>query len=147
MKNYYSCIDTKFVKYLPQPLQHLVVGDKATKLGGKIIFYTSEDFGTYDYHGIIRAKVEEKPQMDGIIFFSLSQFFNNGMLNIEFMEFLLDHEYEIHFARENISIQNKETLNKIFPMLYAQQYVYNRDEPRSYWKPIWNEVEKEKVTS
>ncbi len=140
MKNYYSWIDTAFVKYVPQPLQHLAANNHASKVGGKIVFYNAEDFETLSTHAVIKAKIEQKPEIDGIIFFTIKQFFNNGQLNFPFLKFILDNGYEIHFSRENVQIPNKETLNELFPLLYATHVVSQRDEPRQVWKPVWDSL-------
>lgn len=138
MKNYYSWIDTAFVKYVPQPLQHLAANNQANRLGGKIVFYNAEDFETLSTHAVIKSKIEQKPEIDGIIFFTVKQFFNNGQLNFQFLKFILDSGYEVHFSRENIQIPNSEVLNKLFPLLYATYYTSLRDEPRHFWKPVWD---------
>lgn len=138
MKNYYSWIDTAFVKYVPQPLQHLAANNQASKLGGKIIFYNAEDFETLSTHAVLKSKIEQKPEIDGIIFFTLRQFFNNGRLNFQFLKFIVDKGYEIHFSRENVQIPNRKALDELFPLLYATYYTSLRDEPRRFWKPIWD---------
>lgn len=138
MKQYYSWIDTAFVKYAPQPLQHLAANDQAGRVGGKIVFYNAEDFVTLSTHAVIKAKIEQKPDIAGIIFFTLKQFFNNGRLNFLFLKFILERGYEVHFSRERIQIPSKEVLNKLFPLLYATHYVTQRDEPRHFWKPVWD---------
>jgi len=53
VKNYYSWIDTAFVKYVPQPLQHLAAHNHASKIGGKIVFYNAEDFETLATHAVM----------------------------------------------------------------------------------------------
>ena len=136
MKNYYSWIDTAFVKYAPQPLQHLAANDQASRLGGKIVFYNAEDFETLSTHSVIKKKIEQKPKIDGVIFFTLKQFFNNGKLNFQFLKFIIERGYEVHFSRERVQIMSKEVLDELFPILYATQYVSERDEPRHFWKPV-----------
>lgn len=138
MKNYYSWIDTAFVKYAPQPLQHLAAQNQASILGGKIVFYNAEDFVTLSTHTMIKAKIEQKPEVDGIIFFTVQQFFNKGRLNLPFLQFILDKGYEVHFSRENVHIPHREALNELFPLLYATHFVSQRDEPRQVWKPVWD---------
>lgn len=138
MKNYYSWIDTGFVKYVPQPLQHLAAHNHASQLGGKIVFYNAEDFETLSTHAVIKVKIEQKPAIDGIIFFTVKQFFNNGRLNFQFLKYILDRKYEIHFSRENVQILNPEMLDNLFPLLYATHYVSRRDEQRPVWKPVWD---------
>ncbi len=137
MKNYYSCLDAGFIKYVPQSLQHLANGEKAKKLGGKIIFYTAEDFKTLPSHGVIKAKMDEKQaNINGIIFFTLRQFFYGGSFNYKFLKQILNKGYEVHFAREDISVNNQARLDELFPIFYATQYVIKRDEAQSSWQHL-----------
>jgi hypothetical protein len=140
MKTYYACLDCAFVKYAPQPLQHLAVGNKASKQGGEISFYTLEDFDTLTNQGATKFKLAERPAVDGLIFFTLRQFFYGG-LNLDFMASILDHGYEVHFAREDISIVNKKALDDLFPMIYSSYQLMQRDEPRDYWRPVWDALD------
>ena len=141
MKAYYACLDTGFVKYCPQPLQHLAVANKASKLDGGISFYTMEDFETLAFQTTAKGKIEEKPEVAGIIYFTVRQFFYGGSLDLKFMRFILDRGYELHFAREDISIPNSASLDDVFPMLYSAQHLLERDEPRDSWRPVWDWVE------
>lgn len=138
MKAYYACLDTGFVKYCPQPLQHLAIGNKASKLDGSVSFYTMEDFDGLAFQGAAKSKIEEKPAVAGIIYFTVRQFFYGGGLDLKFMKFILDRGYEVHFAREDISIPNMASLDDIFPMLYSAQHLVGRDEPRDSWRPVWD---------
>lgn len=138
MKSFYACLDTGFVKYAPQPLQHLAVADKARKLGGQISFYTMEDFNSLATQGAMRAKIEDKPAVDGVIYFTIQQFFYGGIFNLEFLKFILDRGYEAHFAREDLSIPTRESLDRAFPMLYSSRYLLERDGSRDYWRPVWH---------
>lgn len=138
MKNYYSWIDTAFVKYVPQPMQHLAANEQAKRLGGKIVFYNGEDFKTLSTHSVIKSKIEQKPEIDGIIFFTLKQFFNEGKLNLLVLKWILERGYEVHFSRENVKICSKEELDTLFPLLYATHHVTQRDELRQVWKPVWD---------
>jgi len=143
MKSYYSCPDTAFVKYVPQPLQHLAIADFAKKSGGSIAFYTSEDFETLGTQGVIRSKIEERSSdIDGIIFFTLKQFGYTGSMNFEFMRQILGYGYEIGFVRENILISNEIVLDQLFPMLYATQVITERDESNEFWPSIWQALDK-----
>lgn len=138
MKDYFSCPDTGFLKYVPQPIQHIVIADKAGKLDGKITFYSAEDFETLTTQGVIKSKLAGRPPVSGIIFFTLKQFCYGEKLNFALLTDILKSGYEIHFARENISILDLPNLDEIFPMLYATQIVQDRDEPRESWRDVWN---------
>ena len=138
--DYYACLDTGFVKYCPQSLQHLAVANKASKLGGSISFYTMEDFRSLRSQGTARAKIEEKPAVAGIIYFTVRQFFYGGAFDVKMLRFILDEGYEVHFAREDISILTREDLNDLFPILYSARYLLDRDETPDYWRPVWDRI-------
>lgn len=141
MKNYYAYLDAGFVKYVPQSLQHLSIGDKASKLGGGISFYTAEDFESLASQGAIREKLDERPMIDGIICFTMRQFFYGGSLNLKLLNQILGNGYEVHFSRENVSIPDKGSLERLFPMFYSSQKLLQRDEPRNSWRPIWDQLD------
>ena len=141
MKSYYACLDTAYVKYVPQPLQHLSVSNKANKLAGEVTFYTMEDMGSLASQGAMRAKLEERPAVDGIICFSMQQFFYSGKLNLKLLSNVLDSGYEIHFSKEDISIPTRESLDHLFPMLYSSQRLWERDGSRDFWRPIWDQLD------
>ena len=86
------------------------------------------------------AKLEEKPIADGFIFFTARQFFYGGEIDIRSMKHVLDSGYEVHFARENLSIRSNEDLDNIFPMIYSTFLLLERDESPDYWSPIWEQV-------
>lgn len=144
MKIYYSCLDTGFVKYASQPLQHLANNNKANNLGGKIIFYTSEDFKSLASHGVIKAKLKEQgKKVNGVIFFTIRQFFYGGKLNLKFLGEMIKRGYEVHFSRENISIFDQNDLDEVFPMLYVSQFVIQRDETKNFIKNVIDKIDKE----
>lgn len=140
MTEYYACLDTGFVKYCPQPLQHLAVANKASKLGGSISFYSMEDFRGLAFQGAAKAKIEEKPAVAGMIYFTVRQFFYGGAFDVKMLRFILDRGYEVHFAREDISIKSKENLEDLFPILYSAQHLLERDETPDYWRPVWDQM-------
>lgn len=141
MKRFYSCLDAGFVSQLPQPVQHLANGDQAAKAGGKVIFYTAEDFESLKSQGVIRAKVEEKPEIEGIVFFRLYQFCYGGAPNFALMRRILSLGYELHFARENVSLPDLEALERFFPLLYSFAHLSARDGDRRFWQPIWAQLD------
>jgi len=128
MKSYYSCLDCASVRQVPQPLQHLAIADKADKLGGTVVFYTAEEFETLASQEIMRIKIGESPEVAGIIFFTLRQFGYGDGLNLEFLNSILQDSYEVHFAREDLSITNLAELDSCFPLLFAYDHVSRRDE-------------------
>jgi hypothetical protein len=138
MKVYYSCPDTGFVKQVPQPLQHLAIGSMAEKLGGKVVFYTMEDFETLASQGVIRHKVMQHPDIHGVIFFRLQQFCYGERPNLAFVRMILQAGYELHFARENLSLTTPEAADAFYPLIYSHHYLAGRDENRAFWQPVWD---------
>ena len=147
MKSYYSCLDVAFVKYVPQRLQHLAIADKAGKLDGQVSFYTMEDFKTLSKQLSLRAKLEEQPPIEGIIYFTLRQFCYGSGLDLKMLRLILGKGYEVHFAREDISIPDLESLDQVFPMLYSAQVLWERDDNRDNWHPVWNTLGQVPVSS
>ena len=140
MKSFYACLDTAFVKYVPQPLQHLAIHEKARKLGGQVSYYTMEDITAMAGHGSVRAKIDEDPVDEGIIYFTLRQFCYGESLDLTFLRYILDKGYGVHFAREDISIFNTGDLDSQFPMLYSTQQLWNRDDDQETWRSVWEQL-------
>jgi len=138
MKEFYSWPDVGFLKYLPNSIQHVVINDKASKLDGRITFYAAEDFETLATQGVIKEKIAQRPSVAGIIFFTLKQFCYGERFNFSLLRDIVNSGYEVHFARENMSILDQSDLDKIFPMLYATQVVLDRDESRESWRDVWD---------
>ena len=147
MKSYYSCIDNGFVRFAPQPLQHLAIADKAKKLDGRVVFYTAEDPQSLETHGVIRSKLKEQEKnVDGVIFFTVRQFFYGGF-KYKILKSIRDQLKEVHFARENISVFSQDDLDALFPLLYANQYVLQRDGDGQFCNMVYEHIVSNKKTS
>lgn len=127
-KAYYSCLDMTCIRIAPQAVQHLVIGQFVEKLGGKVTFYTAENTHTRESHEVILAKVEERPAVDGLIYYRLNQFLSptNGPA-LEVMNAILIAGYELHFAVDKVSLLKPADLDAFFPMLSATAHA-ERDE-------------------
>lgn len=148
MKSYYSCIDNGFVRFAPQPLQHLAIADKAKKLDGRIVFYTAEDPQSLETHGVIRSKLKEQEKdIDGVIFFTIRQFFYGREFKYKILKTIHGQMKEVHFVRENISIFNQNDLDELFPLLYANQFVLERDGNGQFCNWVWEHIASRKKTS
>ena len=126
MKKFYSCVDA----LIPSPLseQHLIIKKKAEKEGGSITAYASEEFRTVKSQPWIYIKLKETPGLDGVVFFTALQFSYGGKFNIKLFNKLINDNYEVHFARENLSfsknIPNEDSLN----YLLSKSLVFQRDD-------------------
>ena len=114
--NYYSCIDAKLTS--PQPEQHYLCNKKAIAENGRIIFYGAEDYAVHEFQPYILSKLS-KTSVDGVIFFTFSQFCYLNKPNIILILKLLKKKLSIHFARENISIYTKKDFDTLLPVLIA----------------------------
>ena len=126
MKKFYSCVDA----LIPSPLseQHLIIKKKAEKEGGSITAYASEESRTVKSQPWIYIKLKETPGLDGVVFFTALQFSYGGKFNIKLFNKLINNNYEVHFARENLSFSknllNEDSLN----YLLSNSLVFQRDD-------------------
>ena len=126
MKKFYSCVDA----LIPSPLseQHLIIKKKAEKEGGSITAYASEEFRTVKSQPWIYIKLKETPGLDGVVFFTALQFSYGGKFKIKLFNKLINNNYEVHFARENLSFSknllNEDSLN----YLLSNSLVFQRDD-------------------
>jgi len=122
MKTFLSILDIGCADIAPQNMQHLVIGDFARQLGGKVTFYTAEDFLTLSNHSVFKAKLSQRPEVDGMIFFRLRQFCYSGSLDYETLRQVLCAGYTLHLARERLSLTSLDDLINKFDILFGSVY-------------------------
>ena len=105
-KQFYSCIDSLIP--CPQPEQHSTIEAMARKLGGKITYSTSEDSVLRNTQAWIEERVERINNLDGLIFFTVTQFYCRGEFNTSLLQRLLAKNLEVHFAREGLNFKDSE---------------------------------------
>ncbi|MBM3531574.1 MAG: hypothetical protein FJX60_00890 [Alphaproteobacteria bacterium] len=110
-KRFYSCLDVASIREIPQPLQHLANSAMAQQLGGQIVFYLTEDGYTAATHEVILARLKASSRIDGIIVLRLLQFGRGGHIQVSVMRDLIESGYELHFARERLSIRTLEQVD------------------------------------
>jgi hypothetical protein len=108
MKLFYSCIDSHIPS--PQPEQHSLIERMAKRCGGKITYSTSEDCSLRNSQAWIEERVERISDVDGLVFFTVEQFFCGRTFNIQLLRRFLSKNIEVHFSRENLSFRNNEDL-------------------------------------
>jgi hypothetical protein len=126
VKTFYSCVDA----LIPSPLseQHLIIKKKAEKEGGSITAYASEEFRAVKNQPWIFKKLSETPGLNGVVFFTALQFSYGSKFNIKLFEKLINNNYEIHFAREDLSFSIKKPNIKSLNFLMSNSLVFQRDE-------------------
>jgi len=133
-KKFYSCLDTGVVDEVPQSAQHVLAAKMAEIAGGTVVFYTMEDVYTLKTQEVIQSKLNEKPDVNGIIFYRVHQFFYAPEFSFNLMARIIKLGLEIHFARERISIRTLDELEADFSLLYAAQQIKAR--PMNYFDSL-----------
>ncbi len=126
MKKFYSCVDS----LIPSPLseQHLIIKKKAEKEGGSITAYASEEFRTVKSQPWIYIKLKETPDLNGVVFFTALQFSYGDKFNIKLFNKIIYDNYEVHFARENLSFSKKNLNQNNLNFLLSDSLIFQRDE-------------------
>ncbi len=144
MKAFYACIDGSIPA--PQPVQHLVIRDRAQKTGGAVTFYGAEDVRALGSQPFIRLKLARLKEtgLDGVIFYTLHQFRYGGALNYGLLRALLDLGLEVHFACEGIAIPDRKALDDLFPFLLSGDYAARRDRSET-WRKFVAQIDVDKA--
>lgn len=137
MKNFYSCVDCFLAT--TQPIQNLVMREKAKRAGGAVSFYGSEDPRAARAQSFILPKLLRTPGIDGVIFFSLEQFRLGDRPNIPLMREILERGYELHFAKEDISMCTAQDLERWLDFILVIDFAKRRDKSE-WWRRIVNET-------
>ena len=125
-KQFYSCIDA--LLSAPQPEQHYWIREKARRENGEIIFYGAEDVAVVSTQPFILRKLERTPEVGGVVFFTFDQFCYGDTLNLQLLVRIIERNFSVHFAREDISFYVVSEVFEKFPFLSA--YFHGR----AYWR-------------
>ncbi len=117
MMQFYSCIDGLLPA--PQPEQHELSRKKAAKEGGQIVFYGAEEYRVAAFQPFILGKLRRTPGVDGVVFFTIDQFCYGERFNLKLLSKILEANFSVHFAREDLSFYSLEELRANFLVLSA----------------------------
>ena len=126
---FYSCLDTTLSA--PQPEQHLVCKHKANKENWKIVFYGTEEFRVLKEQPFILNKLQRTPNISGVIFFTINQFFYGQKPNFLLMKKIVDSKLLLSFAREDINIESANDLKIKLPILLSYYNSLKRNKKKS----------------
>jgi len=115
--SFVSYFDVGSLNKTPQTLQHQFLNSYANKINGHLHFYTNEDFNSLDSQIVIRSKINEKLDIRGFIFYSISQLCYGIEPNLDVIEGAIKLKYEVHFALEDLIINDKYSLNNFREIL------------------------------
>lgn len=126
MKKIYSCIDIGSMNQISQSIQQRIIKLFASQNNCKIIFVTNEDIKSIKTQFFFQSKLNEKPKVDGFIFFSLQQFCYDG-LNIKLIKKILRLKYDLYFAKEELVLNHKDNnIKKKIEQIKIFSYLKNR---------------------
>lgn len=99
--------DTLLNRFIPQAWQIFIMKSFISNYKKKISFYTGESHKTFKKMKLFNQKINEKPKLNGFVFFSFLQFCYDKKNNLKIIEKCLDKNYTIYLAREKIVLRNK----------------------------------------
>lgn len=117
IKNYHAWLDISLGKLITQPMQRILLNDFVKKIGGKIIFELGEDVEFKSFHLQLQNMIEKKINVDGFIFLGLEQFLYNNKLNLNLIKQILKKDYELHFVKQQLSLNKLSDLKINFDNL------------------------------
>ena len=99
--------DTLLNRFIPQAWQIFIMKSFISNYKKKISFYTGESHKTFKKMKLFNQKINEKPKLNGFVFFSFLQFCYDKKNKLKIIEKCSDKNYTIYLAREKIVLRNK----------------------------------------
>ncbi len=126
MKEYFFWLDSRFVPYVPQAAQRILVQNYANKIGGKIVYYSAEEWVAVEKQMGLREKLKRSSGIAGFIFFTLKQFDYGTVFDYTLLHEMTSSGWEVHFAREEYSIRSSQEFHSQFERLYLYNWSKNK---------------------
>lgn len=111
-KKYLAILDIVITEIISQKLQISLIKEFVNKNKGDLVFYTTENHATFKNLSILKQKLKEDLKLNGLVFFSILQFFYGEKKNINLLRNILNKGIEVNFIRENLILKNIAQLNK-----------------------------------
>src|SRR5690242_9799615 len=126
MKEYFFWLDSRYVPYVPQAAQRILVQSYANKIGGKIVYYSAEEWVGVEKQLGLREKLKRTSGVAGYIFFTIKQFDYGTAFDYRLVNEMTLAGLEVHFAREEYSIRSNQELHSQFERLYIYNWSKNK---------------------
>ena len=110
--NFLAVLDNAIVEFLPQKTQYDVLRSFLHERNKTLSLYIIEDENTYLNSSQLIKKIAEKPAVKGFIFFSMLQISFDKNQNINILDKILKHNYEVIFYKEDFKIKNYADFKK-----------------------------------
>ena len=113
-KKYFAFLDIIITEIIPQRIQTQVINNHLKKYKSEISFYSTEEHSTYKKLSALVTKINEKPKIEGFVFYSFLQFCYDKKINFKLLKRILKN-YNCIFVRENLKFAKIEDIisNKI----------------------------------
>ena len=95
----------------PQNIQNLVLRDYCLKKSYEYLLSGTE-YAMKDSHLMLRQVIEEIPNIDGVLAYSLFQMPESQKKRLKFYEKIIKKNGELHFALEDIVITSNNDIDK-----------------------------------
>lgn len=112
-KKYFAFLDIVITEIIPQRLQLQIINTYLSKFKSEVSFYSTEAHNSYKSLEILNAKINEKPKIKGLVFYSLLQFCYGENIAITSLKKILKN-YECVFLRENLILKSEKDFFKNF---------------------------------
>ena len=97
---------------VPQHVQNLVIRDYCKKHGLQYLLSATE-YAMADSHLILQQVLDELPQLDGIVFYSLFLLPENKPQRDQVSQIILKNNKSIYFAVEGLRMSNQKEQERI----------------------------------
>ena len=120
-----SEIDKRFRGYIfsrpfmeervPQHVQNIIIRDYCTKNNFQYLLSATE-YAMPNSHVMLKQIISELDEIDGIVAYSIFQLPENTLSRLSIIKEIIKQKKELHFACENMKIENNDDFEKIETM-------------------------------
>ena len=112
-KKFLALLDVSLIEIISQKSQYELMQYQLNKKNLLLANYINEDPNDIASCKEILRKINEKLNIQGIVFFSLLQLCYGSKIKLNIIKESLKKKYEVFFVRENIHIKNFNNFKKI----------------------------------
>ena len=112
-KKFLALLDVSLIEIISQKSQYELMQYQLNKKNLLLASYINEDPSDIASCKEILRKINEKLNIQGIVFFSLLQLCYGSKIKLNIIKESLKKKYEVFFVRENIHIKNFNNFKKI----------------------------------
>lgn len=109
-KKYFAFLDIIISEIIPQRIQTQVINIHLKKYKSEISFYSTEEHSSYKKLSALKTKINEKPKIEGFVFYSFLQFCYDKKIDFKLLKKILK-SYSCIFVRENLKFDKVDDIN------------------------------------